>query len=476
MNPFESDPELDPDFDQELDALVPEAWADPLDREPAELLSFEAFVRDLEDGPAVPESCRVDPLQEAAAELALAQKRLDQQLARFVGSLTPAERALMDRRFAGLPLPPVLRAVPPPKRRPYEAPALRTVDSALRGPYDPDDPNRVVATCKATGRQTTASELARDWERALSGDVVAVEPHPLTEAQLRAAATRVQDDGDAVVPSAPGATARRVEALRSVARKNLGVVVSLERLLDDFAELRAAEPGSLRASEPGPPEPSEAMGWEPPSRRADEPPDPAALPIESWSRDPVGIEAAGARSCRWCRERVEDEFDHDFCEPRGPDAEMTHPELGGEYRAIELRYQENVRCAGCESRVAVELVAPRAAAERGMSSAVTVLCPCGTSISLAYHWKRRKVVGLRMTPPRRGSLDADVRAVAGGPSALSSARVATGGLPGRWSSALLGLVWVLPGVLGVLGHPALVRLGGVLVAAARRGSKSPRGR
>lgn len=415
MNPYQSDdPELDPDFDQELDALVPEAWAEPLGQEPAELISFDEFFHDVEDGPAVPESCRTDPLQEAAAELALAQKRIDQRLAKFVGSLTPAERKLMQARFSDprhgvshllgpsseVTFDPAaieaelgrqlsgrhLRAVEPPKRRPYEPPSLRTIGSALRGPYDPDDPSRIVSTCKRTGRTTTASELARDWERALRGDGVQRAP-------------------------APGNGARRVEVLRAIARKNLGTVETMERMLDDLAELRGAEPSSLRAGEPSSCRAGDPSEGEPPSN--------AALPLEAWlfepktappwsmderNRDPEGIETAGARSCRWCREEVEDEFDHDFCEPRLLDEQLTHPELGGDLRAsAPLRYRENVRCACCESLVAVELVAPPGAVERGIASAVTVLCPFGTSISLAYSWRRRKVVGLRMSPPQRGS-------------------------------------------------------------------------
>jgi hypothetical protein len=99
---------------------------------------------------------------------------------------------------------------------------------------------------------------------------------------------------------------------------------------------------------------------------------------------------------------VDDDFDHDFCEPRLPDELATHPELGGELRRTELCWKESIQCASCESLVPVELVAPLAAEAGPTVSALTTECSCGTTISVAYSWQKRRVVGLRMKRPLQG--------------------------------------------------------------------------
>ncbi len=65
---------------------------DPFDHSPYD---------DDDEDESVPESQRTPPLQEAAAELALAQKRLERSMARLVDALTPIERqrlVLVDTR------------------------------------------------------------------------------------------------------------------------------------------------------------------------------------------------------------------------------------------------------------------------------------------------------------------------------------------------------------------------------------------
>jgi hypothetical protein len=367
----ERDQELDGvSFESELDALVPAAWDNPLGLEERDLISFDEFFHDVESvSEPIPESCRTDPLQEAAAELALAQKRLDGHFTRFLQSLTDREVDCLNphdqevvRTFRALPEPEQealldrfsLRAVPrsgeAPRRRPYAPPALEA------------------------SRPLSAEERAR-----------------------------------------------KTTALRTIARQNLGTIVTFERMLGDVHGLRLVEPESPGAFEPssdGAGERSSLGAAEPSSLRADEPPSVCALGtfepkvappwgMEECTRGSVGTASAGARSCRWCRERVHDEFDHDFCEGQVPDEQLTHPELGGEYRPTELRWKEDVTCACCDSKVAVELVAPPAAAERGMVTAATVPCSCGTHISVAYSWRRRRVVGLRMRPPTAASPSPD---------------------------------------------------------------------
>lgn len=399
MTQFDAETE---DNDQEHDVLVPQSWRND-DEEEDPTLSFEAFFGpDGEHSDPMPESCRTDPLQEAAAELALAQRRLDVYFARFLTSLTQAEVARLSpqdqevvRRFRALPEREqhALRVrFSEPRFPPHRSGELRgprfgerhplySVGSPARRTYDSTDPHRVVATCKRTGAATTAAELARDWQEVLAGNFTRLEPLPLTEAQLRAAA-RWTEDG----------------------------IETLERMSADIHALRLVEPESHRVGEP----PS-FRAVEPSSVRAVEPPDNAALPLEQWSRDPVGWASAGARSCRWCREKIEDEFDHDFCEPSLPDELATHPEfpppelgstggprLGGQYRVTELTWKESIQCASCDTPVAFELVVPRAAAEGPTVSALTQSCRCGASISVAYSWRKRRVVGLRMKQPLQG--------------------------------------------------------------------------
>lgn len=128
---------------------------------------------------------------------------------------------------------------------------------------------------------------------------------------------------------------------------------------------------------------------------------PAEAPL-SMLQGILGSEQ-GARSCRWCRDLVleADGFDHDFCEPDVPTERITRPEFGPAPRLANVRWQDEVYCAHCNRWHEVELVAPPLAAERNITTAETLLCPCGTSISVAYSWRRRAVVGLRFAPPER---------------------------------------------------------------------------
>lgn len=357
----EQDRTRDQEHDPSLAEHVPPGW---LDAEVAEEyreapLSFDALFGCDDERDPVPESCWVDPLQEAAAELALAQRRIDAVFSRFLAGLTEAEVDLLSapdrevvRAFRSLPereqealrarfsdprlgVSHLLHAPAPPRLRLVEPVAPRS-----------DVGGAVAAKNKRTGQTLTESELARDWQAVMA------------TGQGR---------------SAPGDGQRRADALRNIARKNLGTVVTMERMLDDVAELRgvsrssleAFEPSSLRAVEP----PSRGAG-EPPSVRAAEPPSRGA---SEWPPIEPLLEAI---------------FGSDTPELEPPPA-------------APLCWKESVHCASCDTPVPFELVAPAEVPGVATVTAQTRVCPCGTTLSVAYHWRKRRVVAIRMQRPRR---------------------------------------------------------------------------
>jgi hypothetical protein len=103
-----------------------------------------------------------------------------------------------------------------------------------------------------------------------------------------------------------------------------------------------------------------------------------------------GFYREGDRSCRWCRELVRTDFDHDFCEPE--DDEETAP---------ILIWSSELRCTACLKLHPVTLAAPPFAVERKLPTSTTVECGCGHRITVCYSWWRKDVVGLRYEPPRR---------------------------------------------------------------------------
>jgi hypothetical protein len=243
MTQFDDDDGNPGDGDRERDELVPECWRDECEDEPT--LSFDAlFGRDDEGADPYPESCRTDPLGEAAAELSLAQRRIDEHFARLLCSLTDAEVRRLEprdqevvRAFRALPereqevlrarfssprhgVAHLLHAGGPPQRRPYESPSVSS--------YDLHDPHAVAATCKRTGRTLSRQELAHDWQEVLAGNFDTVSPEQLQHEALQ----------------------RRAEALTRIARQNLGTIVTMERMLADTRALRLVEPPSRRDSEP----------------------------------------------------------------------------------------------------------------------------------------------------------------------------------------------------------------------------------
>jgi len=244
----------------------------PYDRDPS----------DDEDVEPVPESCRTPPLQEAAAELALCQKRLERSVSRLVGALTPTERQrllLVDR--------------------------LVRVDAV--GPRPAPSPAELLF-----GRES----------------------------------------------------ARKLVALRTLSRQNLGTIVDMAAWLD-------------------------------------------AQPI-----------AEGGYSCRWCRELVETEDDerhHDFCEPHGVFEEhVLEPNVPSNYVhrlpnaaqdrfAERTEWQDEVLCSPCNTWHPVTLRREGATT----LTATTLQCPCGHNLRLVYSWPRRALVQLDVY--RRGQALALVR-------------------------------------------------------------------
>lgn len=237
---FESDQESDPEDAQEVDENGEVWFGDKFDvtELPPPFPHRPTGAGDDEDDEPVPESQRVDALQERAAELSLAERRLDARLERFERSLTSAERALLRRR-------------------------------------------RLEGNVHVIGQGTVTSQR--------TGQV-----------------TTVHDAWAAAFANVPNEDPR-------------------------------------------------------------------------WSE--------GDRCCRWCHFRIRDDSEHDFCEPD----ELTEPH--------EACWSDELLCATCNRWHSLTLIAPPNAAARRLVSAASAICGCGLTLTVAYSWAKRAVVGLRYETP-----------------------------------------------------------------------------